>query len=113
MTKLLDCSTDGAGENLNHSKDCLDILETCCSHEVMANNGMAVMRPLYDRLRDVHQRTVGRVKTSIFSLLQPTDSNQLSPRVPFSKGEMQPIVSKLAEILTDPFGRKQVAQDGA
>jgi hypothetical protein len=113
MTKLLDCSTDGAGENISHAKDCLDMLESCCSHEVITNNGMAVLRPLYNSLRDVHQRMVGRAKTSIFSLLQPTDSNQLSPRIPLSKAEMQPIVENLAEILTDPFGRKHVGHDGA
>jgi hypothetical protein len=67
---------------------------------------------LYDSLRDKHQRMVGRSKTSIFALLQ-ADPALLSPPIALSKDEMGPICEKLSVLLTDPFGRKQILDDGS
>jgi hypothetical protein len=84
----------------------MDMLEPCRSFEPIAARYLDTVWPLYDSLRDVHQRMVGRAKTSIFSLLQ-ADPNLLSPQIAVSKSEMAPISEKLSGLLTDPFGRKQ------
>jgi hypothetical protein len=82
------------------------MLEPCRTFEPIAAQYLDTLWPLYDSLRDVHQRMVGRAKTSIFSLLQ-ADPNQLSPPIAVSMHEMGPISEKLSVLLTDPFGRKQ------
>ncbi|KAF2186359.1 hypothetical protein K469DRAFT_573722 [Zopfia rhizophila CBS 207.26] len=106
-SKLLDGLPDGVDEDLTYAKSCLDMLELCRSSEPIACKYLDVLWPLYDSLRDVHHRMVGRAKTSIFSLIQPTDPNQLSPPMPVSRAEIGPISEKLSVLLTDPFGRKQ------
>lgn len=84
----------------------MDMLEPCRSVEPIAAKYLDTLWPLYDSLRDVHQRMIGRAKTSIFSLLQ-ADPNQMSPPLAVSKHEMGPISEQLSVLLTDPFGRKQ------
>jgi hypothetical protein len=84
----------------------MGMLEPCRSIEPVAARYLDTLWPLYDSLRDVHQRMVGRAKTSIFSLLQ-ADPNRMSPPLAVSKHEMGPISEKLSILLTDPFGRKQ------
>jgi hypothetical protein len=85
-------------------------------HAAAAKLGLlAVLKPPYATLRDVHQRTVGRAKTSIFSLLlQPPESGvQLSPPVPVEKAEMRPVVERLAKVWLEPFGRRSQGVEGA
>ncbi|KAF2020225.1 hypothetical protein BU24DRAFT_135558 [Aaosphaeria arxii CBS 175.79] len=110
-TKLLDGQPDGVEIDLDYAKGCMDILESCRSFEPIASRYLDMVWPLYDSLRDIHQRMVGRAKTRIFMLLQ-TDPSMLSPPVPFSKAEMTPISEKLSALITDPFGRKQPVDDG-
>ncbi|ORY11682.1 hypothetical protein BCR34DRAFT_483669 [Clohesyomyces aquaticus] len=104
--KLLDGQPDGVDEDFTFAKGCLDMLEPCRTFEPIAHRYLEILWPLYDSLRDIHQRMVGRAKTSIFSLLQSTTPPQLSPAIPVSKEEMGPISEKLSQLLTDPFGRK-------
>ncbi|KAF2133839.1 hypothetical protein P153DRAFT_372395 [Dothidotthia symphoricarpi CBS 119687] len=112
-TKLMDNQTDGVDADLTYAKACMDILEPCRSFEPISARYLDILQPLYDSLRDVHQRMVVRAKTSIFSLLQ-ADSGLLSPPVLVSRQEMGPISEKLSILLTDPFGRKQnVFGDGS
>ena len=84
----------------------MDMLEPCRSVEPIAAKYLDTLWPLYDSLRDVHQRMIGRAKTSIFSLLQ-ADPHRMSPPLAVSKREMGPISEQLSVLLTDPFGRKQ------
>jgi len=84
----------------------MDMLEPCRSVEPVAARYLDTLWPLYDALRDVQQRMIGRAKTSIFSLLHP-DPDRMSPPLTVSKVEMGPISEKLSLLLTDPFGLKQ------
>jgi hypothetical protein len=104
--KLLEGQFDGVEQDLAYGKGCLDMLEACRSFEPVAARYLDTLWPLYETLRDIHRRMVGRAKTSISSLLQ-SDPGLLSPPLPVSKTEMTPISEKLSELLTDPFGRKQ------
>lgn len=106
-SKLIDGMHDGVEEDLTYAKGCLDILQPCCDYEPIATKYMNILRPLYDTLRTIHSRTLGKAKTSIFSLLQPSDPAQLSPPMPVSKAEVGPIAGQLSNLLTDPFGRNQ------
>jgi len=81
------------------------MLEPCRRRDAMADRYLNIAWPLYDHLRDIHQRVAGRVKTSIFSLLQ-ADPNQLSPPIPVSAEELGPISQELSSLFLDPFGRK-------
>jgi hypothetical protein len=105
-TKLLDGQAEGVEEILTHAKGCMDTLEPCRDFELIAARYLDIVWPLYDSLRDINQRTIGRAKTSIYMLLQ-SDSIQLSPPIPVSREEMKPISEKLSVLLADPFGRKQ------
>lgn len=109
-TKLVDGEPHGVGADLAYAKVCIDILEPCRSFEPIAARFLDTLWPSYDALRDVHQRMIGRSKTSIFALLQ-ADPSQLSPPIMVSKQEMFPISEKLSALLTDPFGRKQGLPD--
>jgi hypothetical protein len=93
-------------QDLAYAKACLDMLEECRDVEPIAARYLDMLWPLYEALRDKYHRIAGRVKTSIFSLLQ-ADPNLLSPPIPASKTEMAPISEKLSLLLMDPFGRKQ------
>lgn len=104
--KLLDGQADGVEMDLAFAKNCMDMLEPCRSIEPVASRYLDTLWPLYDSLRDMHQRMLGRAKTSIFSLLQ-NDPNRMSPPIAVSKHEMGPISEKLSVLLTDPFGRRQ------
>ncbi|KAF2794029.1 hypothetical protein K505DRAFT_361488 [Melanomma pulvis-pyrius CBS 109.77] len=110
-TKLLDGLPDTVSEDLSFAKACMDMLEPCRGHEPIADRYLNMVWPLYDTLRSIHQRILGRVKTSIFSLLE-ADPKLVTPPIPVSKEEMGPISEKLSLLLTDPFGRKQVSNDG-
>lgn len=88
----------------------MDMLETCRSMEPIAAHYLDMLWPLYDSLRDIHHRMMGRAKTSIHALLQG-DANTLSPPIPVSKAEIGPISEKLSTLLIDPFGRKQTLDD--
>lgn len=90
----------------------MDMLETCRSTEPIAARYLNILWPQYDALRDLHHRMMGRAKTSIHALLQG-DPNRLSPPIPVSKAEMGPISEKLSTLLTDPFGRRQAADDSS
>lgn len=92
--------------DLGFAKECMDMLEPCRKLEPIAAQYLDTLRPLYDYLRDVHQRMIGRAKTSFAYLLQ-ADPDQMSPLIAVSKQEMGPISGKLSLLLTDPFGRKQ------
>lgn len=92
--------------DLGFAKECMNMLEPCRSLEPIAARYLDTLWPLYDSLRDVHQRMVGRAKTSFAYLLQ-ADPNRMSPPLAVSKQEMAPISEKLSLLLTDPFGRKQ------
>lgn len=105
-TKLLEGQPDGVEQDLAYGKGCMDMLEACRAFEPIAARYLDTLWPLYDTLRDIHHRMMGRAKTSIFSLLQP-DPSLLSPAIPVSKAEMGPISEKLSLLLTDPFGREQ------
>lgn len=109
-TKLLDGESDSVNADLTYAKSCIDMLEPCRSFEPLASRYLDTLWPLYESLRDVHQRMVGRSKTSISALLQ-TDPNRMSPPIAVSKQEMGPICEKLSLLLTDPFGRKQGLPD--
>ncbi|KAH7383778.1 hypothetical protein BKA66DRAFT_511872 [Pyrenochaeta sp. MPI-SDFR-AT-0127] len=112
-TKLLDGQAVGVDEDLRYAKACMDMLEPCRNFEPIAARFSDTLAPLYESLRNVHQRIVGRSKTSIFALLQ-ADPSQLSQPIAISKEEMGPIAEKLSMLLTDPFGRKQgIAGDGS
>ncbi|KAF2998271.1 hypothetical protein E8E13_006740 [Curvularia kusanoi] len=110
-TKLLDGEVHGVEMDLGFAKECMDMLEPCRNSEPIATKYLDMLWPLYSSLRDVHQRMVGRAKTSISSLLQE-DPSRMSPQVAVSKLEMAPISEKLSLLLTDPFGRKQNFGDG-
>lgn len=105
-TKLLEGSPGGVEEDLIYAKSCIDMLEPSRQYEPVASRYLDIVWPLYDSLRDIHQRMVGRAKTSIFMLLQ-ADSSLTSPPIPVSKAEIGPISEKLSALITDPFGRKQ------
>lgn len=105
-TKLLEGQPDGVEQDLAYGKGCMDMLEPCRDFEPLAARYLETLWPLYDTLRDIHHRMMGRAKTRIFSLIQ-ADPTQLSPPIPVSKTEMGPISEKLSVLLTDPFGRKQ------
>ncbi|CAI6342558.1 unnamed protein product [Periconia digitata] len=104
--KLLDGQPDGVEQDLTWSKACMDMLEPCRNFEPIAAQYLQTLWPLYDHLRAIHHRIIGRAKTSIFSLLQ-SDPNTLSPPIPVSRVEIGPISEKLLILLRDPFGRKQ------
>ncbi|KAF2439468.1 hypothetical protein P171DRAFT_123151 [Karstenula rhodostoma CBS 690.94] len=110
--KLLEGQPDSVEQDLAYGKACMDMLETCRSSEPIAARYLDVLWPLYDTLRDIHHRMMGRAKTSIYALLQG-DANTLSPPIPVSKAEMGPISEKLSALLTDPFGRKQAVDDNS
>jgi hypothetical protein len=90
----------------------MDMLETCRSTEPIAARYLDMLWPLYDTLYHVHQRMMGRSKTSIYALLQG-DPNTLSAPVSVSRAEMGPVSEKLYGLLTDPFGRKQALSDNS
>ncbi|KAJ4299067.1 hypothetical protein N0V90_004311 [Kalmusia sp. IMI 367209] len=104
--KLLEGQSDSVEQDLTYAKACMDMLEPCRNAEPIAAHYLSILWPLYDTLRDIHHRMVGRAKTSIYAILQG-DGNTLSPPIPVSKAEMGPISEKLSLLLTDPFGRKQ------
>ncbi|KAL1610178.1 hypothetical protein SLS60_001843 [Paraconiothyrium brasiliense] len=105
-TKLLEGQADTVDQDLTYGKACMDMLETCRAMEPIAARYLDILWPLYDTLRDIHHRIMGRAKTSIHALLQG-DPNTLSPPIPVSRAEMGPISETLSALLTDPFGRKQ------
>lgn len=105
-TRLIDGEPHGVDEDLSYAKSSMDMLECCRDYEPIAARFLDTLWPSYDALRDVHQRMIGRSKTSIFALLQ-ADPSQLSPPIMVSKQEMGPISEKLSTLLLDPFGRKQ------
>ncbi|PVH97242.1 hypothetical protein DM02DRAFT_685570 [Periconia macrospinosa] len=107
--KLLDGQPEGVDQDLAWGKACMDMLEPCRNFEPIAARYLETLWPLYDHLRAIHHRMMGRAKTSIFSLLQ-TDPNTLSPPIPVSRVEIGPISEKLLVLLRDPFGRKQYPQ---
>jgi hypothetical protein len=107
---MLDGQSDSVEADLIYAKGCLDMLEPCRTIEPVAARYLDILWPLYDALRDKHQRIVGRSKTSIFALLQ-ADPALLGPSIAVSKDEMGPICEKLSVLLTDPFGRKQRMPD--
>jgi hypothetical protein len=109
-SKMLDGTTEGVEADLNYARGCMDMLEPCKNIESVAARYLETIWPLYDSLRDKHQRMVGRHKTSIFALLQ-ADPALLSPPIAVSKEEMGPICEKLSVLLTDPFGRTQGEPD--
>jgi hypothetical protein len=109
---MLDGQSEGVETDLNYAKVCIDKLEPCRVLEPVAARYLDTLWPLYDSLRDKYQRMVGRSKTSIFAILQ-ADPALLSPPIAVSKDEMGPICEKLAVLLTDPFGRKQLSNDGS
>ncbi|KAJ4350456.1 uncharacterized protein N0V89_009077 [Didymosphaeria variabile] len=111
-TKLLEGQADTVDQDLTYGKACMDMLETCRSMEPIAARYLDILWPLYDTLRDIHHRMMGRAKTSIYALLQG-DSTTLSPPIPVSKAEMGPISETLSALLTDPFGRKQALGDNS
>lgn len=90
----------------------MDMLEPCRQFEPIAARYLDTLWPLYDTLRDIHHRMIGRAKTSIYALLQG-DPHTLSPPIPVSKAEVGPISEKLSLLLTDPFGRKQDLGDSS
>jgi hypothetical protein len=103
--KLSEGQVEGVEQDLAYSKDCMDMLEPCRNCDPVAAHYLNTLWPLYDMLRDIHQRMVGRAKTSIYSLLQ-MDPNLLSPPIPVGKAEIAPISQKLSVLLKDPFGRQ-------
>jgi hypothetical protein len=103
---MLDGQSEDVEIDLDYAKVCMDKLEPCRPVEPVAARYLDTLWPLYDTLRDKHQRMIGRSKTSIFALLQ-ADPALLSPPIAVSKEEMGPICEKLTNLLTDPFGRKQ------
>jgi hypothetical protein len=111
-TKVLDGTIDSVESDLNYAKGCIDILEPCRSFEPVAQRYLNTLYPLYDQLRDMQRRMLGKAKTSIMSLLQPSDPNLLSPPVPLSKEEVSPVSEELSMLLMDPFGRKQSGGEG-
>ncbi|KAF2196467.1 hypothetical protein GQ43DRAFT_383250 [Delitschia confertaspora ATCC 74209] len=112
MTVLLEGSPKAADEDLKYTSGCLEILEKCSSEEAVAATYFRMLRPLYEFIRDTHQRSMAKVKASIFSLVLPTDDTPLSPPVPVTKEEMRPIAGELCSLITDPFGRAQIVRDG-
>lgn len=112
-SKMLDGEPESVEGDLNYAKGCMDALEPCRMFEPVAARYLDTLWPLYDTLRDKHQRMIGRSKTSIFALLQ-ADPALLSPPIAVSRDEMGPICEKLSVLLTDPFGRKQnMSDDGS
>jgi hypothetical protein len=112
-TRLLDGQTDEVHRDLGYAKDCMDMLEPCRESEPIAGRYLDTLLPLYQRLRDVYQRVLGRAKTSISSLLHGNASTASLP-VGVSKQEMSPISEKLSLLLIDPFGRMQeLSGDGS
>ena len=107
---MLDGQAENVDADLTYAKGCMDMLEPCRSFEPIAARYLETLWPLYDSLRDKHQRMVGRSKTSIFAILQ-ADPALMSPPIAVSKEEMGPICEKLSLLLTDPFGRKQGSSD--
>lgn len=106
MTKLVDGQYENVEQDLVYSRGCLDTLERCRTFEPVAARYLDNLWPLYNTLRDIHQRMVGKAKTSISSLLQ-TDDSRRSPSMSISPTELAPISEKLALLVSDPFGRKQ------
>jgi hypothetical protein len=94
---MLEGQYDSVEADLNYAKGCMDMLEFCRTAEPVAARYLDTLWPLYDTLRDKHQRVIGRTKTSIFALLQ-ADPALLSPPIAVSKDEMGPICEKLTLI---------------
>ncbi|KAF1848868.1 uncharacterized protein K460DRAFT_375638 [Cucurbitaria berberidis CBS 394.84] len=111
-TKLLEGQPNSVDADLDYAKACMDMLEPCRAFEPVAARYLDTLWPLYDSLRDVHQKILGRSKTSIFALIQ-ADPSTMSPQMAVSKQDMGPIAEKLSLLLTDPFGRKQSLSDGS
>ncbi|KAL6705020.1 hypothetical protein ACN47E_007423 [Coniothyrium glycines] len=105
-TKLVEGQAQGVDADLVHAKACIDKLELCRDFEPLAARYLQILWPCYESLRLIHQRMIGRSKTSIYNLLQD-DSGQSSPPVNVSRQEMAPMSEKLSLLLIDPFGRKQ------
>jgi hypothetical protein len=104
---MLDGIPTGIESDLSSAKSLLSTLSTCAAHEPVARRYVNALLPIYDALRDVQNRNIGRAKTSILSLLQPADLNQLSPPIPVSRAEVGPYVEELSGMLLDPFGRME------
>ena len=107
-------NTSSVSEDLTFAKSCMDMLERCRAYEPVAARYLDIITPLYESLRDMHQRSIGRVKTSIFMLLQSEgQESRMSPPLLVSKAQISPISETLSVLLTDPFGRKQAKRIGA
>lgn len=107
---MLNGQTEGVESDINHARVCMGRLEPCREFEPIAARYLDILWPIFESLRDKHQRMVGRSKISLFAILHPQPA-LLSPPIAVSKEEMGPICEKLALLLTDPFGRKQASPD--
>jgi hypothetical protein len=109
-TKMLDGQTQGVEDDINHAKVCMERLEPCREFEPLAARYLDILGPIFESLRDKHQRMIGRSKSSLFAILhhQP---DLLSPPIAVSKEEMGPICEQLSFLMTDPFGHKQASPD--
>lgn len=105
-TKIVDGQSEGVDCDLAYAKDCLAKLDLCRTFEPLAARYLQTLRPIYDALRQVHQRLVGRSKASIWNLVS-ADPSQMSPPISVPSQEMGPISEKLVLLINDPFGRKQ------
>lgn len=107
---MLDGQTDGVEADLSYAEGCLAMLEPCRIAEPIAARYLNILWPLFEDIRDKHQRMVGRSKSSLYAILHPQPA-LLSPPIAVSKDEMAPICEKLSLLLIDPFGRKQGMPD--
>lgn len=108
---LLEGQLESVDQDLAYGKVCMDMLEPCRAFEPIAARYLDMLWPLYDNLRNIHYRMIGRAKTSIYALLQ--EDSMLSPPIPVAKAEMGPISEKLSVLLTDPFGRSHDLGDNS
>ncbi|KAF2748293.1 hypothetical protein M011DRAFT_400755 [Sporormia fimetaria CBS 119925] len=109
--KLVDGDFEIAGSDLSCAQTCIDILRAARADEHLAPRFLDIIAPLHHGLRQIHQRVVGKARTSIFMLVQ-SDPSKHSPPIPVSKEEVRPCLEKLCELLTDPFGRNQQEPGG-
>ncbi|KAF2278948.1 uncharacterized protein EI97DRAFT_224084 [Westerdykella ornata] len=116
-TKLVDGLHTSAEQDLSFARTCLDMLERSREDEAIARRYLDLLTPLHRSLREVHQRVVGKVKTSIFSLLRRADEEEEKDKesgmgVRVKREEVSGHLEKLCGLLMDPFGRKFVSEEG-
>ncbi|KAF2492338.1 hypothetical protein BU16DRAFT_620722 [Lophium mytilinum] len=66
VSKMLDGTQEGIAEDLTYANGCLETLQDCRGYEPVAERYIQPLLPIYESLRSVHSRTIGRAKPAYF-----------------------------------------------